>query len=378
MIRSAAIAAAVLSACWGCTPRSAAPDVQRRWEPGRTTGVRVQAQPLGEVPNSGLQLPAVSPDEKWIAYLRNAGQRPPGPEALFTGRGLEDMSLHVRALAPGAKSSAVCDSGAAWPAWSADGTQLIFVAHGEQGRSELRLYRPATGTTRRLGPVPGPVIMMPAMSPAGRQVAFVAVGADSSPPRLHVLTLETGKLQQCPDTEDSAGQLWPHWTGDGGIIYVLVRGGSAWLAQWYPGRAAPRRICRIPVPTTSRGAYQCFAGLGSPLSPDGRRFAYYDTARDRIVLVDLSDGSQTALAAKTRAGCWLDSERFAAASDTELMLTADRSRPVRLMRGSWLPRGPAGQPNQLILCGKGSRPFSFALVRLTVLWAQARHRGPPG
>ncbi|KKK83744.1 hypothetical protein LCGC14_2790300, partial [marine sediment metagenome] len=253
MIRSAAIAAAVLSACWGCTPQGAAPDVQRRLEPAQSTGVRVQRQSLGEVPNSGLQLPVVSPDEKWIAYLRNAGDRAPGPDALFTGRGLEDMSLHVRALAPGAKSIAVCESGAAWPTWSADSTQLIFVAHGKQGRSELRLYRPATRTTRRLGPVPGSVIMMPAMSPAGREVAFVAAGADSSPPRLHVLTLETGKIQQCPDSEDSAGQLWPHWTADGRIICVLVRGPSAWLAQWYPGRGAPRRICRIPLPASSRG-----------------------------------------------------------------------------------------------------------------------------
>ena len=67
----------------------------------RTVHTRVQVEPLGEIPNCGLQLPAVSPDGKWIAYLDYQSDKPIELSALFTGRGLEGMSLHVQPVAGG-------------------------------------------------------------------------------------------------------------------------------------------------------------------------------------------------------------------------------------------------------------------------------------
>ena len=79
----------------------------------RTTHVKVQVEPLGEVPNSGLQLPVVSPDGKWIAYLQHRGGQLIDLDALFTGKGLEAMSLYVRETRTGGRSRQVCQGGAA-------------------------------------------------------------------------------------------------------------------------------------------------------------------------------------------------------------------------------------------------------------------------
>ena len=368
MIRHAVILSAA-AACAGCAARTTAPPrFEGTWATGQTTSASVRVEPLGDAPNSGLQLPAVSPDGQWIAYLRHDGDRPVSPDDLLAGRGLAAMSLHVRLLA-GGTARVVCPSGAAWPAWSGDGKTLAFVAFDEPGRGRLGLYRPIEGDLRYLKADGGPVISMPALDARGERIAYVASGGDSPAPALHVLTVATGRTDSCPPAEDIQGRFWPLWTADGRVVHVAASKDDSWLAQWTPGRGGGRRLARIRFSRTPVGAFQCFAAVAGPLSADDTRLAYYDTTRDRIVLVDLRDGAETDLPEATRAGCWADAGRFAVAGDEELLLAAPGAEPARVMRGAWLPRGPAGAPGRLILLGRGSHPFSFALVRLTVLAA---------
>ncbi len=113
--------------------------------------------------------------------------------------------------------------------------------------------------------------------------------------------------------------------------------------------------------------YQAFEALGRPLSPDARRFAYYDTVQDRITLLSLANGKQTQLPIATRAGCWFNSQQFVAAGPKQMRLFSVPSTIFALiMRGQWLPRGADPTTSQLILCSPSSDPQAFALIRMKI------------
>ena len=135
----------------------------------QSSHVRVQVEPLGDVANSGMQLPAVSPDGKWIAYLDFRSDQPIKRDALFTGQGLESMSLQLQAVEAGASPRTVCASGAAWPTWSPDSRKLVFLVYNETGRCDLGIHDVTVGTTRRLS-MGQNHMMMPAVSASGKKV----------------------------------------------------------------------------------------------------------------------------------------------------------------------------------------------------------------
>jgi len=342
--------------------------IEAKWEPAQSTHTRVQVEPMGEVPNSGLQLPVISPDGKWIAYLDFRNDQPIELGALFTGQGLEAMSLYVQPVARGAVARMVCASGAAWPAWSADSRRLVFVAYNETGRCDLGIHDVSSGRTRRVS-MGQKHIMMPAVSASGKQAAVVVLKSEAESSGLYIVNLDTVKVEQiCPTDFQGSRQLWPQWTADGRIVFVLSNDGRSWLAQWGPGKFPPERLCEIRMSASQIGMYQGLAGLGRPLSPDDKHFAYYDTAGDRIILVNLPDGEQIKLPTNIRAGCWLDSRRFVAADEKEMRLfTVGATMPALLMRGAWLPRNGKPKSGELVLCTRGRHRRVFGLVRMRVL-----------
>ena len=370
-MRRSAVALCLLACCWGCDGKAKRPpitppgkSVVERWQATKVTHVQVEVEPLSDVANSGLLLPAVSPDGRWIAQMDLGSSGPVELEALFTGEGLQAASLYLRELRPGASGKLICAAGAAWPAWSADSKRLVFVAYTAGGRCDVVVHDVAAGTTRRVS-AGFKRMMMPAISPSGKQVAVVAGATQQAPLRLHVLTLETSKLQACPIDDAAASQLYPQWTADGRIVYLLSGPDGAQLVQWGPGKFPPEKLCDMRMPRSRSGIYGALAGLGRPLSPDDRRFAYYDDAVDRIVLVDLRDGRRTELRQATRSGCWFGSRRFIAATDKEMLLFTDGEPSNLIMRGAWLPRGAAGT-NQLIACIRGAHRGAFGLVRMKI------------
>ena len=241
----------------------------------------------------------------------------------------------------------------------------MFVSYSKSGRCDLDIYDPVSVAIRRMG-AGLRSMMMPAISPAGRKVAVVASADGPTPSRLYVLDLASGRRSPCPVAERDAAQTWPQWSADGQIVYVLSRSGSHWLARWQPAKSPPERLCQIDMPDSRVGVYQTLANLSRPLSPDGRRFAYYDIARDRIVIVGLRDGQRQELGATTRSGCWLDSRRFVVADNKEMLLT-ETGPPVRLMRGLWLPLGGRGGTSEFVACTRGSHSGVFALVGMKLI-----------
>ena len=149
------ICAAVIAACCGCVVERRGPAVDEADAKGdaatRITHVQIAVQTLDEVANSGLLLPAVSPDGKHVAFLQHSGGRAQ-PDTLFTGRGAEQFSLHVQPIDKrGTAAKLIFPAGALWPTWSGDGRRLAFVIYDNSGRCELGVYELATGNIRRLG-----------------------------------------------------------------------------------------------------------------------------------------------------------------------------------------------------------------------------------
>ena len=359
------LALAVLAGC-GPSKQEQLRNVGGTWGPASVTHVRVQMQALGETPNNGLLLPAISPDGRWIASLQYRGDTPPALDSLWTGKNLAGMSLHLRELVEGGESRVVCPSGAIWPAWSPDGKQLAYVVHTGDGHCSLGLYDIAAGKTRRLN-VGRDGIMSPAISPSGDAIAFASRDQAHGQARLFVLRLADRKLIPCPSVRLGESHHWPTWTSDGRIVFLRQSPGESHIVHWKPETLPPEPLVSIAVPETTVGRFQSIAGLGCPLSPDAQRFAYYDILCDRIVLLSLQgDEKRVELKPGTRAGCWFDSSRFVAATDSELRLFADSENSALLVRGSWLPRECARNTNQLILCTRGAHRLEFHVIRMLV------------
>ena len=336
------------------------------WKPLKITHVRLAVEKLGQIPNSGLLLPAVSPDGQWIAYLKTAPQAAASSQSLLTGKHLAGVALVLRRTRPGAAPKTICPSGAAWPTWSADGRCLAFVVAAEDGRCRIGLHDLAGGTTRRVS-VGARWMIMPAVSPdAGRIAAAVALDVPGRS-RLHLLDVRTAALSPAPAGQKTPWQLWPLWQ-DGGVVFLQRSGETAALMQWTPAEPKARRLTDLVAAEGMSDAFRLLAAVPRPLSPDGRRLAFYDMWQDRVRIADLSGGAARMLPPRTRAACWFGDDFLLAATDEELLLASSRGdQRKRLLRGKWLPLWADPRTRQVIVCTPGAEPWTFGLVRLRLI-----------
>lgn len=358
----------MLVASVGCQPSTQEEfrKIGGTWGDANVTHVRVKMQSMGEATNNGLLLPVISPDGKRIAWMEYHGDAAPAMESLRTGKNSSGMSLHLRELAEGSPSRVVCASGAIWPTWSWDGTRLLYVLYARDGGCSLCVYDTNNGKTRRLS-TGCDGIRMPAVSPTGEAIAFVAQGQSPEQLRLYVLSSAEQKLTPCPIQFPGEQHTYPSWTADGRIVFLRQSPGRSSVVHWKPGVFPPESLVPIPIADKPMARFQSFAGIGRSLSPDDQRFAYYDALRDRIVLLSLrGDHLRTELKAGTRAGCWFDPKRFVAATDDELRLFTDAEQSALLVRGNWLPRECVRNSNQLILCTRGAHRREFRIIRMLV------------
>ncbi len=358
----------VAGAVGGCgTDRSPGPSagghpIARRGPKLVDSHVQVQLRPLGHVVNNGLRLPAVSPDGRYLALLSDEAP----PERDGVARPLPAPPAHGDGPAMFLRIASLDEEGirelpaprprrADWPAWSADGSLLAFVA----GDGQLGIWREGAETTRRMDLSVG-AIEMPAVSADGSVVAAVTARTG----RLCLIDLADGRESTCSaDANDRF--VAPHWTPDGRVVVLRIRRGGTSLCQYEPPRRRLTPLVELPMHPSRRAAVVALTPIARPLSPDGRRFAWYDPRRDRISVVDIAGRGERLLERGLRAGCWLDAGRFVAAGQGRLVLCDGAAGPVSLMRGDWLPRG-AAQGDRLICLSRGRHPGEFEVSRLVL------------
>jgi len=365
MIRRMAAVAVVLAAA-GCatevrrTPVAPRDDSAER-SPTFMTHVQVEAMPLGQVPNSGAQLPVVSPDGRWIALLELEGD-PLAADAPLTGEGVSRLSLSIQPVDEGASRRLICQAGAVWPAFSADSRHLAWIIY-ENNRCDIAVYDVQTRGIRRISPGLKGMIMA-ALSPGGDRAAVISRGPAPDQPRLCVVDVATGRVEKCP-IDGAAQHYLPQWTADGRIVYLLREADRTYVAQWGPGTFDPEKLVAIPFGGAETDALIAVAGVGRTLSPDGRRFAYFDATSAALTLVDLQTGDSQRLPESFVAGCWFDNRHFVAAGAERMSLFTDPAKlPSLLMRGSWVPL--VATEGVLVALTRGDHRRRFALVRLKV------------
>ena len=247
----------------------------------------------------------------------------------------------------------------------------MFVSYKESRGCDLGIYDVAKGTSRRVS-MGQKRIIMPSVSASGKEVATVVAKDEGESLGLGIVNLDSGKIEQsCPTELQDSRQLWPQWTSDGRIVFVLNQQQRSWLAQWGPGRFPPERLSEIRMSASQVGTFQALSGVVRPLSSDDKYFAYYDTTADRIVLMKLAEGERVKLGTGVRAGCWLGSRRFAGADDEQMRLfSVEATMPSLLRRGAWLPLNGNAQSGELIVCRRGRHSRVFDLVRIRVLTSE--------
>ncbi len=385
-------------------------------------GVTAMGSSRGEIENVGLQLPRVSPDGKWIAYLVNgadwdhvAGVEKARDELavdlavdfdqLVTGRGLDAVGLAVRPIG-GGEATLVAKRGACWPVWFGDSEQLLFVSYDQVNGCALGIYDVKTGTVQRKA-VGLRHMLMPAVSGDGKKVAVVGYGELADDANVFVVDLATGQVQAGPHDKDRSngdagkdevgvagekaqekkqGNSWkvagetaiyPRWVGDEDLLFLRLNKGNekaeGWLMRWQIGAREARRVGAIKLPSSIYDAQHCHAGILEALSPNLGWYAYYDVISDEMVLQHLMGEDEITAGAEMRSGAWWDDDWLVAANDREVMLVSTTERvkeggralTLRLLRGQWAVLWADRSEQSVILVGpSGNSGDKFAILQL--------------
>ena len=163
------------------------------------------------------QLPAWSPDHKWIAYVR--GGFASGPPRIWL---MKADGSHQHLLS---RDAARAERQSGRPAWSPDGRRIAASVYDPVTRYwSLYVFNVRTGRRTALSfDPPDPYVGGPTWSPDGRSLAFYAQRARGSF-QIFVLDLRQGRVRQLTHcTED--GCVYPDWSRDGRIAYSDFYGG---------------------------------------------------------------------------------------------------------------------------------------------------------
>ncbi|MGZ8571528.1 MAG: hypothetical protein ACXWW5_04800, partial [Actinomycetota bacterium] len=202
-----------------------------------------------------------SADGRWVAFERGTTRGRPMPGSLWVVDGSREPWQ-------------VLDGAWLW-AWSSTGARLAVI-HG----STLSVVDPSTDRTTELASTVGDVTSAPAWSPDGTRIVFGARGGSIS--SVDVRTGEHSRLVQLPGEDlDSVDGI--EWSPDGSRLVILYHLGTG------DGRLVVMNADGSDITVLAEGELGWF-----DWSPDGSRIAFTEMLR---VFVAPADGSTTSLVA---------------------------------------------------------------------------------
>jgi imidazolonepropionase-like amidohydrolase/Tol biopolymer transport system component len=171
----------------------------------------------------------VAPDTVAVTMPRFASISPDGSRMVFEALG----KLHQQAATGGAAQPLVTNGGTdfeLFPAWSRDGSQIVYVSWDDARLGELRVVGAAGGEARTISRTPGH-FRRPQFSPDGRSVVYEAgsgggLTSDSwgAAPGVYLLDIASGETRRItPDGSE------PHFGATSDRVY-FSRGGGGKLA----------------------------------------------------------------------------------------------------------------------------------------------------
>ena len=197
--------------------------------------------------NFGNIQPALSPDRSRIAFSSNRG----GSYDLYL---MDADGKNPRRLTtdPGNEGE---------PAWTPDGSRIVYAATPKAGQPQLYSLRPDGNTPDALTAGPGGN-HSPAVSADGRTVAFVSTRDGNQ--EIYLMPAEGGEARRITRTEQR--ESYPRFLPNGDLIFVGERG----------GRSKGSRIVRL---TGTEGPGVAVVQTDEPIgglavSRDGSRIAY--------------------------------------------------------------------------------------------------------
>jgi Tol biopolymer transport system component len=220
--------------------------------------------------------PAWSPDGSQIVFVRalvTGGSRPHDNYELFVMRA---NGTGVRRLTRHRLEDLA-------PAWSPDGSRIAFVRRVDRrGLTALYTIRPDGTGQRRLTTRPGGFHSDPAWSPEGRRIAFTAGNGLSDGGKLYLIDADGSRLRRLADVAEYVAR--PRWSPDGRLLAVV-------------GLDSCGRACELPGvyvlrSNGSRARKVAEWSVGLDWSPDGRQLAL---AAGSLAALDLRSGTRREL-----------------------------------------------------------------------------------
>nr|WP_231562350.1 amidohydrolase family protein [Sphingomonas sp. 35-24ZXX] len=205
----------------------------------------------------------VAPDTVAVTMPRFASVSPDGSRMVFEALG----KLHQQPATGGAVQPLVTNGGSdfeLFPAYSRDGSQIVYVSWDDNRLGELRVVGAGGGEARTISKTPGHY-RRPQFSPDGRFVVFEAGGgggltsdAWGAQPGIHLLDIASGQTRRITDDGSE-----PHFGANGDrIFFSKGAGGKLALVSTDLNGEAER--------THASGEMVS----GYALSPDGKTLAF--------------------------------------------------------------------------------------------------------
>jgi hypothetical protein len=376
----AAAGAMIIAACQTPPPRPASPLQQSNTINKEHVDLFGNFDPpkkIGTVENIGLQLPTISPDGQQMLYLRSDSV----PISSMTLLGSPDPNHTPPAgtLSIWLRPASGTDAGRQlssyrWshsPVWSDSGHSIAYGVN-DPPKSFIVHVDLATGRETLLG-VPDALNCLPRFDGDDRPLLYCSAANVNGP--FCVYRQIVGDVDRVQMTPTGVNCLLPVKSDDRGrVLCARVDGDHlSWVESGLNGVDELVPQGGLADPATM---LQTWAGIASPLSPDGRNFMFYDPLQNRIAVFILPEKHLVNHRPRSIAACWLTNEAIALATDDLTFLTNNKTgMSLQLLNGLWIPNRYIPRERRLILLGRQSdRRFSIVEVLFKTREADQENR----